>query len=361
MIKINFFPLMEEAGEQNGAGGGEHQLTAEEIAQRLQSPEGTEFEQSLPKDGDGTGDGDNSGTKTGDEFIPSEQWKIFSGMDGFEMPKDITKENEAEMMKPFAKKMFGIEDEQKVVLHPLTQKVNDMINSNPDITIGELAKQLSSNILDPKSMSLDEKINYYLLDQYGGKYDEQTNPNGLKDEDIEEYVSKLNTIDKKKIEKEVDIIIEKNNNELMDNYSKERDEQYEKAYNEYLTTIDTSLQKIKNSLSTTEEIYGVKVNSDTIDNYLDEFKEAVTLNKKTGERKIDELLSNDVDLFKFFVLLMQGGEDKVMEIITRGRETAKEDLFIKLGLTPNPEGSQSKSEGNLTLEEKRRRLSTAQK
>ena len=58
---------------------------------------------------------------------------------------------------------------------------------------------------------------------------------------------------------------------------------------------------------------------------------------------------------------MQGGEDKVMEIITIGREQTKEDLFKKLGLTPDFSGSQSQNDGNLTDEEKRRRLSTSQK
>ena len=48
MRKINIYPLMEEAGESNGGGG--IQLTSEQIAQRLQSPEGTEFEQQSQDD-----------------------------------------------------------------------------------------------------------------------------------------------------------------------------------------------------------------------------------------------------------------------------------------------------------------------
>ena len=72
---------------------------------------------------------------------------------------------------------------------------------------------------------------------------------------------------------------------------------------------------------------------------MEEFEKALTPDKTTGLRQIDEILSNDMLLYKMYLTLVKHGEEKVMEFITKGKETAKEELFKKLEITPISTGS----------------------
>jgi hypothetical protein len=63
-----------------------------------------------------------------------------------------------------------------------------------------------------------------------------------------------------------------------------------------------------------------------------------------GIRNIDLVLSDDVNLYKIFVALVKNGEGKVLETITKGRESTKEELFKKLGISPNFSSSRDKSD-----------------
>ena len=102
---------------------------------------------------------------------------------------------------------------------------------------------------------------------------------------------------------------------------------------------DKILDTIKKETSSVDKLFGVPVNQDQLNGYLEEFKTFITPDKETGLRGLDSLLSNDTMLFKAFVLLAKIGEEGVMETITKGRESNKEEIFKKFQLSPNFSGS----------------------
>ena len=78
----------------------------------------------------------------------------------------------------------------------MLQKVQEILATNPDIDIKQLTTELVGDTIDYDSMTADELIRHELYRKYG-RYDEQTNKDGLTDDDINEELSKMSKVNKR--------------------------------------------------------------------------------------------------------------------------------------------------------------------
>lgn len=339
-----YLMLMSPEGD---GGTGASDIMADEL-RRLSLPDGVE----MPDNNDDEGDEPDEGSKgskgagnasqQGTEYTPSKDWDLVKDIEGFEMPKDINAENEKELLKPFIAKKYGIET-SATELHPLARQIQDMAKENPDITINDLVNTVSQQYVDASKLSVDQKIEFHLLNRYG-RYDETDNPEGLTDDDIKEHISKLTKVEKNDLAKNIEKYIEEYNKSLTEDFKANQQKQFEAKYDTIIETLNKHYSKLEQDLSTVENVYGIPVNQDEHKVYLEEFKKLTTPDKATGLRGIDEILSNDVTLYKMFLLATKFGEDKVIEMITKGRESGKEELMKKLKITPTSTGTRSREQ-----------------
>lgn len=341
MHNFEYFFLNEENNGENG-GDGFNQATAtpEEIAQRLSVSEGSFIEADKADKVDVTETAEEKAArealeqskKAPETFTASPVWDVLKADEGFTMPEGITAENEQELIKPLLAKKFGFDVQPE--LHPLAKQIQDMASTNPNLTINDLVNEVSEQFVDASKMSADEKISFDLFARYG-VYDAEKNPDGLTEQDVTEYIAKLTKIEKQEAAKIIEQNINEYNKKLTDEYQEKNKELFEKEYETIVTKTKEHISKLKIELSKVDSIFGVPVNQEQHAKYLEEFERIVTPDKTTRERVLDNILSNDMLLYKVFVAMVKNGEDKVIEMMTKGRENAKEELFKKLEITPS--------------------------
>lgn len=338
MHKFEFFVLNDEVND--GGAGGFVQATAtpEEIAARLSSPEGGFTEPVKVEDKTETNEQKTARealeqqNKKPEAFTESPIWNVFKADEGFVMPENMTAENEQELMKPFIAKKFGFEAQPE--LHPLAKQIQDMAATNPNLTINDLVNEVTEQFVDASKMTVDEKISFDLYARYG-VYDEEKNPDGLTEDDIKEHIAKLTKIEKQEAAKIIEQNINEYNKKLTDDYQEKNKEIFEKEYENIVAKTKEHISKLKIDLSKVDSVFGVPVNQELHSKYLEEFERIVIPDKATGQRGLDEILSNDILLYKAWLIMTKFGEDKVIEMITKGRENAKEELLKKLEITPS--------------------------
>lgn len=342
-MKRKFMFLM---SPDDGQGGGSGAAQAD-IASRLGSPagafEGEPIEPIIPDNGDG-GDGGDGGADL-DPFKPSPYWDMVKDVEGFEMPAEVNAENEMDLLRPLVMKKFQIEapDPTPITekIHPYAARVLEIVESNPEASITDIAKQLSEATVDYTSMSPDELIRYDILKRYGA-YDPQTNPDGLTDEEISDEISKMGKLHKRQMADNIKDSLKAESEQQKQEYQTKLQERREAARTEYLKELEKTTTDLFADMSKVSDIYGIKLGQSELKTYLQEFKEFSTPSPETGVRKLDEWLSNNQNLFKLFVISLKSGEDGMRELITKGREQAKEDIFRALALSPTLEGSGGK-------------------
>ena len=206
-------------------------------------------------------------------------------------------------------------------------------------------------------MSVDEKIAFDLYNKFG-RYDETTNPSGLTQEEVAEEISKMSKIQKLETARAVDSNVETYNQKLLSDYQEQQKAEYARNYDTIIANINTSVEDIKKSVIGLNSIYGIEMNADKQNGYLEEFKHFITPDKETGIRPLDKFLQDDINLYKLFVLgVKNSGEDTIVSLLTQGRENAKEALFTKLGITPTFSSNQRSNDQGFTEEQKKFLLS----
>lgn len=339
--------------EVNDLGGGV-QNAEQLLLDRLGSPEGTFTDDVIVDDPVENRPDDNSS-----EFKPSQYWDLFKNDEGFTMPENVTSENENDLLKPFIAKKFGFESNQQNQIeayHPYAKKINDIAKGNPNITAKDIVDAFSVDAVDYSSMPSDELIRLDLYEKYG-KYNEETNPEGITDDDADEYLSKLDKIEKRKMSDSIRAERIQKQNDIKSTFDADITKARETAYNSYIQEVETSTKNLLASFKNTSDIYGIKVGQSDIESYVKDFKDFITPDKETGIRKLDEWLNNDESLFKLFVLSVKTGEKGIKELLTRTKENAKQEAFEKLGLTEDKRGVQGEQFNSEDPEAVRQRLS----
>lgn len=332
MYKPLFFKMEEAAEGQDTSGG----FATEELL-RLEAPDG-EYTEPIKVEKAAE---DAAASAVEEVYTPSPLWDSFKDLEGFKMPENITAETENDLLRPFVAQKFGLE---KPVLHPLAQQIQDLTATNPNLTINDLVTNVSEQYVDVSKFSIDEKIAFDLKTRYG-VYDSEKNPSGLTDDDILQEIGRMTKIQKQDAALVIDENIKNYNDNLVKEYKEKQSATYEAQYNQMLSETKSELNTLKESLSKVDSIYGIPVNQETHDQFLAEFERVVIPNKETGERLIDDILSDNMTLYKMFVMVSKFGEEKVIETITKGREGGKEALLKSLGITPNFSGVGARKTG----------------
>lgn len=340
MHKLRFL-LQQEVQEFEG-GGGQAQMSQEEIAARLSVPEGSYVEENKPEETaeqKATREAADVKIEYTPAYVASPIWDVLKSDEGFVMPEGLTAENEQELIKPYLANKYGFDKQPE--LHPLAKQIQDMTITNPNLTINDLVNTVSEQFVDASKMSVDEKISFDLYARYG-MYDAEKNPDGLTEDDVTEHINKLTKIEKQ----ETSAIIEQNINEynkkLTDDYKQTQQAQFEQQYDGIVKQTKSAVSQLKIDLSKVDSVFGVPVSQEQHAKYLEEFERVVTPDKTTGERGLDSILSNDMLLYKAYLIMAKFGEGKVIEIMTKGRESAKEELFKKLEITPSFSGGNTR-------------------
>ena len=335
MLNRRNFMIMAPEGEPSGAGDGV------DMAARLSAPEGTFTDDFITTDSGQTKVEDTTGADAGDSFKPSSYWDIVKDVEGFAMPEVVTAENEMELLRPYVAKKFGIETQvqQQVNLHPYAAKVQEILATNPDIDIKQLTTELVGDTIDYDSMTADELIRHELYRKYG-RYDEQTNKDGLTDDDINEELSKMSKVNKRISADSIKENLKAESIKKQESLKLESEKAKEQQINEYTESVNKTASELLVKMTKVNDIYGIKLGQSELPVLIDEFKNFLSIPKDTGVRKLDEWLTNDENLFKMFVVMVKSGEDSFKELITRGREQAKKDILEKLFHSRTLEGSQ---------------------
>lgn len=307
-----------------------------DIVARLTSPEGTYAPPVKSDENDVTPPAPTPTQTTPPvEHTPSPMWDVFKSEEGFVMPEAITAENELELLKPFVEKKFGFE---APTLHPLAKQIQELSIQNPNITINDIVNDMSSRYIDSTQMDADDLIRFDLLARHGA-FDEELNKNGFTEDDIKEYIAKMTKVEKLEASRNIKSGIDSYNESIKAEYDKELEVKREEQMNTIIQNVKTGVSALQKDVVNLNSVFGVPVNQEQHKVYLEEFEKALTPDKTTGLRQIDEILSNDMLLYKMYLTLVKHGEEKVMEYITKGKETAKEELFKKLEITPISTGS----------------------
>lgn len=346
----SFLKRAEETGEPSGGGVDPKELAILTSTETVIDDEDDNINSANTSNNDDSNDNiDKSNQDTSEEFKASTTWDIFKNDEGFKLPENLSKENEEVMLREAIAKKFNINIEPEP-LHPLAKQIQDMSKTNPDISINDIVNNVQSTFIDASKMSADEKITFDMKSRYG-IYDAEKNPDGLTDEDIKAYIDKLTKPEKLQMASSIEKNIEAYNQEMLKEYETEKKETYLKQYDTIVASANKYVDDIKNIVSKQESIYGIPVNPEQIESYVEEFRKMVIPNKETGERGIDKLLSDDVLLFKMFYLATSNGEEEIVKLITKGRETAKEEILKKLGVTPSPSGHREHTNKSLSFEQ----------
>jgi hypothetical protein len=319
------YPLMEEAG---GEGSGAA-LTEEQIAAAFSTP--VESDETIKNIQDKKPEQQQE-----NQFTPNPLWDYLKSDEGFKMPENISKDNESQLLEESIKAKYGAQQQEKV-LHPLAQQIQEMADKNPDISINDLLNTTQSEFVDISKYNDEQKIAFHYFSRYG-EFDADKNPDGVTEEDINKITEKMSKIEKKEFVKQIEENVKKYNDDLVENYDKKRKEDFASKFDKVVETNNKHVDNLKTKLADTDSIFGIKVSPDERDAFVEEFRAFITPDKETMQSPLEKMLSDDVILFKTFVLAAKFGEDKVIEAITKGRESAKEELFRKLKLTPEFSG-----------------------
>lgn len=324
-----FFRLMEQAGDVPVSGTGD-------VDARLAAPEGQFVEPVAPEP---PADPDAPDGGTPPAFTPSPMWDVVGDVDGFVRPEAITAETEMEQLKPFLAKKFGFEVPAPVVLDPITQKVQDYLTAKPGSTFEDVVKDLSMQTINYKGMSDEDLIRTNLFEKYG-RYDETTAPDGLSDEDVDEELRNMGKIAKKNQASMIRESYEAKNTALEVERQQTLQAQVEEAYTQKVQEVENISKILLADLSKNNELSSLNISQTDLPRIMDEFKDFALPNKETGLSKLNEWLSNDQNIFSTWLLAVKYGQPGLKELITREKESTKENIFNILKITPSLQGNQ---------------------
>lgn len=330
MLRKKYF-LMDEAG-QEGAGGG----AGPTIEERLAAPAGT-YDDEVIVDESGQQQQQNDNPPA--TYTANPIWNQFKDLEGFAMPENITEENEFELMKPFLEKKLNVQP--KINLHPLAQTVQQLATQNPEMTLDELLGTINPLTIDPSKMSNDDLVRSNYIRQFG-LYDETTNPDGLTEDDIRAEIENMTKINKLSIARaERETIISERENSL-NAFQQQSENEFNNGIEAANKAIEESIPLLVAEVGKNTDIYGIKFSQPELTNYMEEYKEFLKPDPKTGLSKFGEWLSNDLNIFHTWLLQVKIGESNMKEVITEAREGSKKKIFESLRLTPTLAGGQGK-------------------
>lgn len=274
----------------------------------------------------------------GGEWKPSPLWDdLKSNVEGFEMP-EVTKENEEKVLKDLLVKHGLAEPAKPEEPSKPDNKINDpeyeaylqWKQTNPT---GSLEDFVAAKTAQQKILSLNgaEFMKEALYLEYG-KYDEKTNPNGLTEEQVDDYVNALEenkTLPMEVIKRKRDLTAKQ----------QQAPTQPEGRSEEAVQVLQDSIEKMIEAHSDEVDVFGTKLSKAEVEKVNNYIKDISKPDDK-GEIKLVKLLDDDNTLWRFLAFSFLG-EEKIKGKVFEAKDSAKEEIFKRLGLTPKIDGKQS--------------------
>lgn len=268
------------------------------------------------------------------QFVPNPTWTILNEKFGVEVPKDLTPENEMEVLKTTMDKIKP----EPVQLHPIAQELNAKL-ADPEFKFEDWVKQVSdSNNL----INLTGKD--FLLKAYALEFPDAT-PEDISQivEDLEKSgMLKLQELEKKKSFK---LQIE----EQRKSFEQQTIQQQQKLLEEENKRVDGELTTLFANTKKIDEIYGIPISEAEKESFNKTFSELVRRDKE-GKAPLMEMLQSNEDLWKFAYFILNGNQ-KLKEALFNAKEGTKAEIWKSLKTVPflgpgNPAGKKGSDKPN---------------
>ena len=297
------------------------------------------------------GEGGTGGTG-GEEFTPNPLWNELQTQEGFTMPENLTAENEAELLKK-ALIDGGLAEESQQQQQQQQQQTPEITDPdvlalmrykelNPEATLDDYVQQ-RTQYSDMLSMNDRDFMVAHLTNEYG-LYDEEKNPDGLTEDQINDTVdamedNKTLLLEARKLKREY-----RSKSSSVTNITDEQVQQAQAQRRE--NNVKSIKEDVKKLFAETEkitELNGVNLSKAEITDINNAFEKAV-LPDEQGVPPIMKMLQSDRVLWNFFAVNYLGDE-KFKSALFNAGDATKEDLMNRLGLKPVVEGGRQTATG----------------
>jgi len=254
--------------------------------------------------------------------------------ENFQIPKDVTKET-------FLDKVFEtLYPAFEQSLSPQAVHLHNYLSNGG--TMDDYVKQFGS-VADYSKMKPEDKLISYYLRTIGKS---ETNPDGLDETAIKDYVSKMDQITKLEKARQAEIELKKiddseNQKVLLHLQNQNREKQ---AKN--ITKLKDSAQKTIESLGEVKDVFGIPVTSDEVKRFNEEFPQLITPDEK-GVAPIHKLIYDNQLLYKLLFVASKAGD--IQDIFNSAANQNTRDLKDKLSGKP-PAYQSNKKPNAMTID-----------
>lgn len=250
--------------------------------------------------------------------------------EGFEVPNEVTPENQYDLL---------LEQLSNGLTNGLLESIKDPILSDavqrslqdPNFDFNEYLN-VKNQHKDMLSMGDSDIIKHTLINQYGGMFDKDNNPDGITDEEIQSYISNLEQSGKLSLEaKSIRRALRENKDKMEARQNEIRQQQQLEYQKKWRADVDN----VKNKMATKKDIFGIEISENEIREFNNKFESLITPNEK-GVTPLSELLSNDELLYSFLYLATHG-KDKTTNLQKQAQNA--QQIIDKLDRNPQKFGA----------------------
>jgi predicted nucleic acid-binding Zn-ribbon protein len=217
----------------------------------------------------------------------------------FQMPEELTEENEYDTLMNFLSKTLepdieGLPDEAKeiIALHKEGKYNSEQYFSQKSLEYQDVTKLPDKDLL------------YNLYKARDGKSEQ--NPNGFTDDEIEEYLQKKSRIELKDMAQSARQQILKTREEKTKQVEAEQKAKYEQNFEKLQELRKKRASEVVNQFKNRNTIFGVEFTPQEKQDFDKQFYDMVSVNKETGMTKIAEMLQDDNLLYSVAAILYKG-------------------------------------------------------
>jgi hypothetical protein len=191
------------------------------------------------------------------------------------------------------------------------------------------------------------------LQAYLRSQKDDTNRQKHSDKEIQDYIAKLNSIEKSEkvtqLKGEINLAQDARVTEQEQAYNKKQKAQFDSWENNRLQQVTDTMQR----MSTMNNIAGLPITESDIMEFQGVFDKMTQFNPKTQQLYMDDYLqSNNDNVFKMLYLLHKADKGEVAKHISNVKQTTKDDILNKTGIKPNIQGSSGQYKGEVAPDSK---------
>lgn len=156
------------------------------------------------------------------------------------------------------------------------------------------------------------------------------------DQDITDYINKLNPIELEEKVSQLKSSIQKANSELANKNMGANKEEAERKFNEWDTRRKEEVNKVINSAKSWKDIGGIQLAEGDIETFSPVFEKMTSYNPQTGNLYMEDYLqSNNDNVFKALYLMHLADTGGMMKYMSDLKEDVKSKILSKTGIRPN--------------------------